>query len=137
MSISEPMRQTRAGAWGFKPRHLVILLVFLAVFFPGLYLFAIKSDAYEYAEYFARTNPEIAKQCAPLEVEFRFWEGFHITYSGGDGEANFVLNLRGQKQEVCTLDIRLRRAADLWRVDNAYLATKGGKAIQIKSTMPE
>jgi hypothetical protein len=124
----------KVGAWGFKPRHLLIIVVLLSVLVLGLYLFATKSEAYEEAELFARTNPAVAKRIGNVsEVKFRLLDGFHITSSGSGGEASFVFDLTGERGESVLLDVKLRRVASAWRVEDAFLSSKSEQRIHILS----
>jgi hypothetical protein len=121
----------KIGSWGFKPRHLLIIIVLLSVLVLGLYLFATKSDAYEEAEQFARTNPEVAKRIGNVsEVNLRFLDGFHVTSSGSGGDASFVFGLKGERGES-VLDVRLKRVANSWRVEDAYLTTKNEQGVRV------
>ena len=121
------------NAWGFKMRHLVIILVILLALFLGLYLFATRSDAFEEAVHFAKTNPEIARKVGAVsDVNLEFWDGFHLTYSGSGGDASFVFSLKGEKQkEASILDIRMKRVANSWQVEAAYLSTNNEKGVSI------
>lgn len=119
--------QQHAEVWGFKARHLVIIAVFLAVFIPTLYLLATHSDAFDAADEFARTSVNVSKRVGHVsDVELRLLDGFHMTGS----EANFVLDVKGDNGEAI-VDVRLRRAANIWRVERAYLTTKTEKGIAI------
>ena len=121
---------------GFKFRHLVIVVILLLVLFLGLYFLTIQSDAYGEAEHFAQTNPEVMKVTGPIsEIRFKFWSGFHVNYSGSGGEASFVLNVKGGKEESA-LDIRMLRIANSWHVQEAYLTTKNQKGIPIDLSYP-
>ena len=122
---------SQPGRWGFKPRHVLIITIFLVLFLPLIYLFATSSDAYKEAEYFSQTNPEVIKWAGPIsEVSLKFWSGFYVTYSGSGGEASFVLEVKG-KNDVCILDIRMMRLANSWNVVEAYLSTKTQKGIPV------
>src|SRR4029077_5351684 len=93
----------------------------------------IQSDAYQEATHFALTNPEVMNVAGPIsEVNWDFWSGFHIISSGSGGEASFVLNVKGAKDEAVVLDVRMIRAANSWIVNEAYLTTKSQKGIPIK-----
>lgn len=119
---------SRIGTWLFKPRYLLIVILFLLTL---VVLYFTGSDAYEDAKHFAQTNPEIAKRIGHVsEVSMRFWDGFHITESGSGGNASLVLELKGEREEA-VLDIRLRRIANSWRVEDAYLSTKNEKGISV------
>ena len=118
-----------APAWGFKPRHLVIIVVFIAIFFPTLYFLATQSEAFGAAEQFARTSPDVSKRVGNVSgVELRFFDGFHVT---GD-ESGFVMDVKGGKGDAI-VDVRLRRAANIWRVEQAYITTKSEKGVSIVS----
>jgi len=120
-------------AWGFKIRHLVIIAAILLALAIMLYLFATRSDAYEEAVYFAKSNPEVARRIGAVsDVNLRFWDGFHIIYSGSGGDASFVLSVKSQKQKTPSiLDVRMKRVADSWQVKAAYLSTNTEKGISI------
>ncbi len=121
----------KIGNWGFRPRHVSIIFVLLSFLVLGLYFFATKSDAYEEAEQFARTNPEIAKRIGRVsEVNFQFLDGFHVASSGSGGDASFVLGLKGEQGES-VLDVRLKRVANSWRVEDAYLTTKSEHGVRV------
>ena len=106
---------------GFKKRHIVLIVSLLLVFFAALYGFAITSDAFEAAEHFARSSPEVLKQAGTVEkLSFRPLGGFHITYSGAAGSASFLFEARGSLRTV-TVDVRLLRRAEIWEVENLYV----------------
>lgn len=120
------------GVWGFKLRHLVIVVILVMILFGGLYLFTIQSDAYQEAKHFALTNSEVIQVTGPVsEVSFKFWSGFHVASSGSGGDASFVFSLKGEKEESI-LDVRMERTANSWEVVEAYLSTKNQKGIPIK-----
>jgi hypothetical protein len=120
------------GVWGFKLRHLGIIVILVMSILGGLYLFTIQSDAYQEAEHFALTNSEVIQLTGPVsEVRFKFLSGFHVTSSGSGGEASFVFSLKGEKEESI-LDVRMARTANSWDVVEAYLSTKNQKGIPIK-----
>jgi hypothetical protein len=121
----------QTGRWGFKPRHALIIAIFLAIYFPLIYLLTISSYAYQQAEHFAQTSPEVIKWTGPIsKMSLSFWSGFHVTYSGSGGEASFVLSLKGTNEE-CILDVRMMRLANSWNVVEAYLSTTAQKGIPI------
>lgn len=123
---------SKKGFLGFKLRHLVIVGIILAVLLIGLYYFTIQSDAYQEAEHFALTSSEVAQITGPIsEASLKFWSGFHVASSGSGGDASFVFNLKGEKEESI-LDVRLIRTANSWTVVEAYLTTKSQKGIPIK-----
>lgn len=123
---------TSRGAFGFKLRHLVIVVILVVTLLGGLYLFTIQSDAYQEAKHFAMTSSEVIRMTGPVaEVRFKFWSGFHVTSSGSGGEASFVFGLKGEKEESI-LDVRMARTANSWDVVEAYLSTKNQKGIAIK-----
>lgn len=125
--------ETPAQIWKFRPRHLLIVAILLLVLVAGLYVFAIQSDAYKNAEYFALTDPGVAKRTGRISsVGLRFLDGFHITYSGSGGDASFVIGLKGEMGES-VLDVRLVRMANSWRVAEAYLSTPNEKNVAIIS----
>lgn len=116
----------------FRLRHLVIVATLLVVLLAALYYFTIQSDAYQEAEHFALTSSEVAKMTGPIsEANLKFWSGFHVASSGSGGDASFVFNLKGEKEESI-LDVRLIRTANSWTVVEAYLTTKSQKGIPIK-----
>lgn len=124
----------KIASWGFKPRHLVIIVVLLSILTLGLYFFVAKSDAYEEAVHFARTNPEVMKRIGNVsEVSLKFLDGFNIVYSGSGGEASFILSLKSEREES-VLDVRLKRVANSWRVEDAYLSTMSEKVIRIQAS---
>jgi len=125
-------KATSAGFFGFKLRHLVIVAFLLVTLLGGLYFSTIQSDAYQEAMHFALTNPEVMNVAGPIsEVNWDFWSGFHIS-SGNGGEASFVLNVKGAKDEAVVLDVQMMRAANSWIVNEAYLTSKNHKGIPIK-----
>lgn len=125
--------QQHNRAWGFKPRHLVIIAILLVIFIPALYFFATRSDAFDAADQFSRTSMEVSKRVGTVsDVGLRFLDGFHVTFAGSGGEASFVLDVKGDKGDA-VVDVRLRRAANVWRVEHAYLTTKTEKGIPIAS----
>jgi len=129
MKVSQVLR---SGILGFRVRHLVIVIIILFILASGLFYYVAQSDAYEVAEHFARTRPEVLNRVGAVsEVRWRFLDGFHLTYSGSGGDASIVLAVRGDKEEVI-LDIRMRRVANLWDVEAAYVSTKNEKAILIQ-----
>lgn len=126
-----PSTSRKAFAWGFRPRHLVMMAAILAVLVVGLYVFVVQSDAYDEAVEFARSNSEIANRVGTVsQVSMRFWDGFHVNYAGSGGDASFVLALRGQREDS-VLDVRLKRVANVWRVEEVYLSTKGDKGVKL------
>lgn len=126
-------KTTSTGFFGFKRRHLVMVAALLVTLFIVLYSFTVQSDAYQEATHFALTNSEVTQLTGPVsDVSLNFWSGFHVTYSGGGGEASFVLNVKGEKAESAVLDIRMVRVANSWNVLEAYLTTKNKKGIPIK-----
>jgi len=130
--VSDLSKVTPKGFLGFTHRHLAIVVVFLVTLLIGLYVFTLQSDAYQEAKRFALTNPEVMNLAGPIsEVTLRFWSGFHVTYSGSGGEASFVLDVKGGKEESI-LDVRMTRVANSWNVIEAYLTTKDQKGIPIK-----
>jgi len=130
--VSTLLKSAHNGFLGFKRRHLVVVAVLLLILLVGLYFFTIQSDAYQEAEHFAMTNPEVVSLAGPVsEVSLRFWSGFHVTYAGSGGEASFVLSVKGEKDESI-LDVRMTRIANSWNVIEAYLSTKNQKGIPIK-----
>jgi len=129
----QPLKRiTETSFLGFKLRHFIIASVLLLALMAGLYLFTIQSDAYQEAEHFALTNLEVMSLTGPIsEVNLKFWSGFHVIYSGSDGEASFVLSVKGKKDESVVLDVRMMRAANSWIVNEAYLTSKNHKGIPI------
>ena len=126
-------RTTAAGFFGFKLRHFVMVAILLMTLLAGLYFYTIQSDAYQEAEHFALTNPEVVNLTGPIsEVSLKFWSGFDVTYSGSSGEANFVLSVRGENDESVLLDVRLMRYANSWKVIEAYLTSTIHKGLPIK-----
>jgi hypothetical protein len=110
-----------------------MVAVLLVTLFVGLYFFTIQSDAYQEATHFALTNSEVMNVTGPIsEVNWDFWSGFHVVQSGSGGEASFVLNVKGAKDEAVVLDVRMMRAANSWIVNEAYLTTKTQKGVTIK-----
>jgi hypothetical protein len=125
-------RTTSSGFFGFKRHHLVIVAVLLVTLLVGVYFILIQSEAYEEAQHFALTDPEVRNLTGSIsEVNLRFWSGAHVTYSGSGGEASFVLSVKGEKEEAI-LDVRMTRTANSWNVIEAYLTTKNQKGIPIK-----
>jgi hypothetical protein len=126
-------KSSEGGSWGFKRRHAVIIVVLLVVIISGLYFFATTSDAYDEAEHFGRSNPDVVEKIGPIAaIKFKFLDGFNITYAGSGGDASFVLGLTGQRGEA-VLDVRLARAANTWHVEQAYLSTNGMKGLPLLS----
>ena len=122
----------KKGFLGFRFRHLMIVGILLTLLLIGLYYFTIQSDAYQEAEHFALTSPEIARITGPVsKVSLKFWSGFDVIYSGSGGAASFVFSLKGEKEES-VLDVRMTRTANSWTVVEAYLTTKSQKGIPIK-----
>lgn len=110
----------------------MIVGILLTLLLIGLYYFTIQSDAYQEAEHFALTSPEVARITGPVsKVSLKFWSGFDVIYSGSGGAASFVFSLKGEKEES-VLDVRMTRTANSWTVVEAYLTTKSQKGIPIK-----
>ncbi|MGE5823149.1 MAG: cytochrome c oxidase assembly factor Coa1 family protein [Bacteroidota bacterium] len=126
-----PSTSRKFFEWGFRPRHLVIIAILLVVVVAGAYLTAIQSDSYAEAVQFALSSSEVTNSIGTVaEAKLRFWDGFHVSYAGSGGDASFVLDLKG-KHGTAILDIRLTRAAERWRVEQAYLRAAGKEVIQV------
>lgn len=124
----------RGGFLGFRLRHLVIVVIILSFLAAGLVLYVTQSDAYAVAQNFARTQPIVLEKVGTVsEVRWKYLDGFHLTYSGSGGDATFVFAVVGNKEQV-TLDIRMKRVANSWTVETAYMKTASGKPMVIRGT---
>jgi len=131
MNVPEILRH---GFLGFRLRHLIVVIIILSMLAIGLFVYVTHSDAYAVAQNFARTQPRVlAKVGAVSELRWRFLDGFHLTYSGSGGDATFVFAVVGAKEKAI-LDIRMKRIADSWVVESAYMKTPGEKPIAIEGS---
>jgi hypothetical protein len=110
-----------------KPRHLVALILFLALLLGLLYFVTRNSEPYETAEQFLLSDGRIASAVGPVaQVNFRFWDGFDFT----GGNARFTFGVTGSKGSfVVALD--LRRSSGVWHVVTADVRALDGSTSRI------
>ncbi len=110
-----------------KRRHVVALIIFLALFLPLLYTVARHTEPYETAEQFLLSDDRVASSVGPVDrIDFRFWEGFHFT--GGD--ANFTFEVTGSKG-TSIIEMHLRNSSGVWRVVTADVRASDGSTSRI------
>lgn len=110
-----------------RRRHVVALIIFLALFLPLLYVVARHTEPYETAERFLLSDSRISSSVGPVSrVEFRFWDGFHFT--GGD--ATFAFEVTGSKG-TSIIELHLRSSSGVWRVVTADVRTLDGSTTRL------
>ena len=106
-----------------KVRHVVALILFIALLLPKLYFVVTKTDAYEEAEHFVHSDPRLLDAVGPVaEVRFRFWNGFQFTGC----TANFSFEVVSPKGAF-PVDVYLRCDAGRWKVERADIRSSDGQ----------
>jgi Cytochrome oxidase complex assembly protein 1 len=105
---------------------LALLAVSVAVYFG-----AVRSEAYQVACNFVRSNPVIESRLGKVEKCRLNPLGWRIAYGGPNGVANFGLNVAGDKGEG---EVFLDMKTDLgeWKVTGAKLRLQDGSFVKVQ-----
>ena len=105
-------------------------IVLVPVGFAAIYLWATKSEPYQFSVDYVQTNPEIEKVLGVVtDVRLRFLD-HSASYSQHDGVAEYTMNVSGKKQKG-QIHLKLKKLGGVWGVSNGTIVLENGEAIDL------
>lgn len=116
-----------------KKKMLTILgitLILIICFFAGLYMLAVRSEAYRFALEFIDNNKLISQNIGPLKNQRLALFGYSVRQKGSQGHAEYKILVKGEKGEGIVY-LELKKSVGIWKVIQGNLVPDNGNALAL------